>query len=97
MAEKATKVEVPGAAGLVDAFEVSVSESTERWTEIRLDDGSVLRLKPVVLSALRLVDRFDPDGNPLYLLKVNQVMTVASAPEHLRKGEGVQAKPKDIH
>ena len=96
MAERATKVELPG-VGLVDAFEVSVSESTERWTEIRLDDGSVLRLKPVVLSALRLVDRFDPDGNPLYLLKVNQVMAVASAPDNLRKARDVQAKPKDVH
>jgi hypothetical protein len=83
--EKKTKTEVPG-LGLVDGFEVGVSESTERWTEIRLDDGTVLRTKQVVLSALRLDGRYDPDGNPMYTLRINPIMTVVSAPEHLRKG-----------
>ena len=94
LAEK--KVRVPTAAGPADAIEVAVSESTERWTEVKLEDGSVVRLKPVVIAAARIFGRFDPDGNPVYSLKVNQVMVVASAPEHLRKGgrgsmaEGVQ-------
>ena len=85
MPEKKTKIDVPG-LGLVDAVPVSVSESTERWTEVRLDDGSVLRVKPVILGALRIDGRYDQEGNPMYALKANQVMTVLSAPDHLRKG-----------
>lgn len=85
MPEKKIKVEVPG-LGLVDAVPVSVSESTERWTEVRLDDGSVLRVKPVILGALRIDGRYDPEGNPMYALKASQVMTVLSTPDHLRKG-----------
>lgn len=84
MAEKKIKAEVPG-IGLVDAFEVAVDESTERWSEVKLEDGSVLRTKPVVISAIRVHGKYDQDGNPIYSLKVNQVMTVASVPEHLRK------------
>lgn len=84
MPEKKTKLQT--AAGLIDAFEVGVSESTERWSEVTLEDGSVLRLKPVVIAAARIEGQFDPEGNPIYQLKVNQIMITASAPEHLRKG-----------
>lgn len=84
MPERKTKVQTP--TGLIDGFEVAVSESTERWTEVMLEDGSVLRLKPVVIAAIRIDGQFDPEGNPIYQLKVNQVMITASAPERLRKG-----------
>ena len=87
MADKKMKIEVPGIAGTVDAVEVAVSESTERWTEIKLADGTEIRLKPVILTVLRLEGQFDPEGNPLYQLKANQVMT-ANAPDHLKKGAG---------
>ena len=94
MPEKKIKVEMP-TLGAVDAFEVSVAESIEKWTEIRLDDGSVLRLKPVVLRALRVEGRYDSEGNPIYQLKVNQIMAVVSAPDHLRQGgSGIQ---KGVH
>ena len=86
MAEKKIQAQVPGVDGLVDAFEVSVDESTERWSEVKLADGSVLRIKPVVISAIRVDGKYDQDGNPIYSVKVNQIMTVASAPERLRKG-----------
>jgi len=46
----------------------------------------VLRLKPVVVGAVRIEGHYDPDGNPMYALKANQVMIVTSAPDHLRKG-----------
>ena len=85
MPEKKTKVQLPG-LGQVDGYEVGISESTERWTEVKLDDGSVLRLKPVVVGAVRIEGHYDPDGNPMYALKANQVMIVTSAPVHLRKG-----------
>jgi hypothetical protein len=93
MPEKKIKTQVPF-LGLVDAFEVAVSESTERWTEIKLDDGTALRLKPVVLGALRIDGKYDPDGNPMYALKANQVMIVVSAPDHLRKGG---SGSKEVH
>ena len=92
MPEKRVKAELAG-VGLVDGFEVNVAESTERWTEIKLEDGSVLRAKLVIMGAIRLDGRYDQDGNPVYSLKIGPVMTVLTAPDHLRqppKGNGAQ-------
>ena len=97
MPERKTRVPLAGPGGaitLVDAVDVVVSESTERWTEIHLEDGSTIRIKPVVLGAARIEGQYDNEGNPMYYLKVNQVMTVASSPDHLRKGGG--GTPKGV-
>ena len=71
---------------IVDGFEVPVSESTERWTEAKLEDGSVLRLKASILSAIRITGLFDPEGNPMYALKAANAMVVAHAPDNLKRG-----------
>ena len=83
MAEKKTKVQLPN-IGVVDAVEVGIKESAERWTEIQLDDGTLIRIRPVVLTVFRIEGHYDQDGNPLYQVKANQVMT-ADAQEHLKK------------
>lgn len=70
---------------MVDALEVAVEEAAERWTDLKLADGTEIRIKTVVLGVLRLEGQYDPDGNPMYQVKANQIMTV-SAPDHLRKG-----------
>jgi hypothetical protein len=54
------------------------------WSEYTLDDGSVIRVKAVLLDIKRAVDQYSDDGNPLYVLQyafVNQV----KAPDHLKK------------
>jgi hypothetical protein len=84
-------VQLPGETGLVDAVEVPVVESTERWSDVTLTDGSVLRIKASVLGAVRVDGRYDQEGNPIYQVKVNQVMTV-DAPQHLRKAATVSEK-----
>ena len=84
MPEKMTKVQMPN-IGVVDAVEVGITESTERWTELALEDGTLIRTKPVILTVLRIEGHYDPDGNPLYQIKANQVM-MAEAPDHLKKG-----------
>lgn len=45
--EKKITVQMPN-VGTVNAFEVGVAESNERWTDIGLEDGTSLRLKSVV-------------------------------------------------
>jgi hypothetical protein len=59
----------PGGMAMVDGSEVTVTESTERWTELRPEDGTVMRVKPNVIAAVRIADRYDQDGNPLYAIK----------------------------
>jgi hypothetical protein len=83
LAEKKVKARFPD--GECDAFEVPVLESTERWTEVSLEDGTVLRVKTVILAVVRAEDAYDNEGNPQYSIKVNPVMTV-TAPDNLKKG-----------
>ncbi len=87
MPEKKTTVQLP--TGTVDGFEVPILESNEKWSEIRLEDGTILRVKPNVLSVIRVTGQYDQEGNPMYALKSAQVMTIASVPEELRKGAKV--------
>ena len=84
--ERKTKIPMPPDGRLVEGFEVPVVESTERWTETKLEDGTVLRIKPSILSAVRIPGQWDPDGNPMYALKAANAMMIAEAPDHLKRG-----------
>lgn len=87
------KVKVPLPTGIAEGFEVPVTESVERWTELRLEDGSVLRIKPVVVSVIRIEGQYDPQGNPMYAVQGGQTMVIGSVPDHLRRG-GIKVPPK---
>ena len=79
------KITVPLPSGNVEASEVQVEESTERWSEFQLQDGTVIRAKATVLSAARIDGQYDPLGNPMYHVNVAPIITLVSAPERLRK------------
>jgi len=83
--ERKVKLTIPG-LGPVEGTEVTLTESVERWTELRLEDGAVLRVKPFVTSVTRIEGRYDAQGNPLYAIQGGQTMVVASVPDHLRQG-----------
>lgn len=68
-----------------DAAEVGYRASGEHWNEYLLDDGSVIRLKPVVTSVLRIDGLFDQNGDPAYIVNSTNIVSV-SAPEELRNG-----------
>lgn len=76
---------MPPDGRIVDGFEVPVVESTERWTEVKLEDGSVVRVKPSVISAIRVIGEYDADGNPMYALKAGNAMVIGYAPDHLKR------------
>jgi hypothetical protein len=93
MPEKKTTVSLPNISPIpLDGYEVPVLESTERWTELKLEDNSVLRLKPNVLKVTRIEGKWDNEGNPLYAINSMMTMVVASAPDRLRKQN--DASPK---
>jgi hypothetical protein len=79
-------VPMPPTGAMVDGFDVPVVESTERWTDVTLEDGSVLRIKASILGAVRVLGQFDPEGNPMYALKSNVQMVIAESPAHLKRG-----------
>jgi hypothetical protein len=70
---------------VVDGVEVAVEESTERWSEIKLDDGTIARVKMTVISAVRAENQFDPMGFPIYSLNMAPTIAIVSVPENLKK------------
>lgn len=86
MPERRTKVPFPlPSSPDRDGWEVAVRESMERWTEVTLEDGTVLRIKVTVLGAVRIDGEYDPDGNPAYVLRMNPVVTTTNSDPRLRR------------
>ena len=68
----------------VDATIVEIEESIERFTEIRLKEGTILKVKNTILEVVRL-EQWDADGNPLYGVKAQNVLTIVNCPDDLKK------------
>jgi hypothetical protein len=84
MAEKKVKMALPSGQ-IVDGVEVPVEETVERWSDIKLQDGTSLRIKMTVVSAVRADNDYDPLGQPFYSINMTPVIAVAEIPEHLKK------------
>ena len=82
--ERKKRVTLPGVDDPVEVVELGFRTSGEYWNEYLADDGSVIRVKLVLQEVLRLVDQYDEQGDPLYLVKSTNVMHV-SASENLRR------------
>jgi hypothetical protein len=80
------RVTVPlPSGGTGEGTEVQVDESSERWSELTLQDGTVIRAKATITSAVRIDGQYDPLGNPMYLTNLAPILSIVSVPENLRK------------
>jgi hypothetical protein len=70
---------------LVNAGGVMQPESNEeeRWSTFRLGDGSTIKVKLVVKGAKRL-NKYDPDGMPIYTVDTENIVRVVNVPEKLK-------------
>jgi len=64
---------------------MEVQKADEKWSVYDLDDGTQLRLRTTVNEVWRVLDEYDQDGNPKYVVKAAGTMSVF-APESLKKG-----------
>lgn len=67
-----------------DAELVDVQQSSEQWNQYLLGDGSVIRLKAVVTEVWRVLEEYDQEGNPMYVVRSRNIVTV-TAPDELRR------------
>jgi hypothetical protein len=82
--EKKVKVNFQGK--LLDGVEMDF-KAKEEWSIVEVSDGTIIRMKPVPTIVVKVVDQYDPAGNPVYTVQTSNVMAV-SAPEELKKGAG---------
>ena len=77
---------IPFPDGSEAEAEVVINRATgEYWNEYLLEDGTVLRLKPIVTEVLKVIGQYDNAGNPLYIVSATNVIAIDS-PDELRKG-----------
>lgn len=69
----------------MDGMEVPVDESTERWSDVKLADGTLIRVKQTVASVIRIDGQYDAEGNPIYVLKSAPAVAIIHVEEALRK------------
>lgn len=84
MADRKKKVRTPDGK-TVEGSLVDIIESTERFSEVRLYDGTTLRTKLVVTEVTRLDGQWDNDGNPVYAVKSNNIVVVDEASAAFKK------------
>jgi hypothetical protein len=80
------KIQVPWMGRMVNGMDIPVDESTEKWSEVKLVDGTVIRVKQTVASVVRLENEWDQEGNPIYVVKSAPAIAIIHVDETLRKG-----------
>jgi len=72
-------------AGRPDGVPVEVDVSTERWSDYKLSDGTVVKAKVTIVGAVRL-NQFDPNNNrPVYAIEATMTTVVSEVPQELMK------------
>ncbi len=69
----------------VEGTEVNVEESVERWSEVKFEDGTRVRVKMTVVSANRADGEYDNEGNPWYGLNMTPTVAIIEVPQTLKK------------
>ena len=69
---------------MVDATELSFQNVREHWNEYLLDDGTIIKLKPVATEVFRIDGQYDAQGNPVYVLQSTNILVVNVPDEQKR-------------
>jgi len=69
----------------VDGYVIPVEETTERFSDVKLEDGSVLKIKSSALEVIRMDEQWDDEGHPVYVVKSNTIIVVSESPQHLMR------------
>jgi hypothetical protein len=67
-----------------EAEYVEITTSSEPWSTYLLSDGSQVKQKAVLSEVWRVIDEYDAEGNPVYVLKSAGVINIQS-PDELKR------------
>jgi hypothetical protein len=68
----------------VEALPIEINQTSEYWNQYLLDDGTLIKMKLVATKVLRVDGKYDPEGNPLYIIQSTNITSV-NAPDNLKK------------
>lgn len=69
----------------VPVTEVPILERKEIPSEYKLGDGSLIRFVASATSVLRINGQYDGEGNPIYLVKTGQAVTIITSGPEVKK------------
>ena len=72
---------------MVDGEIIEIVEAKEPFCYVTLKDGTMITSKLSVTQAIRLADRWDDEGNPVYSVTMSG-STIINSPGHLGKDAG---------
>ena len=64
---------------------VEVVKSNEVWSVYELEDGTVVKVKPVIAEFIRVIGQYTDEGEPIYQMKGGLVPVVRVPPKLYRK------------
>ena len=77
-------IKVPYQGKSYDALDMEFKTIKEEWNEYETSDGSSIRLKVVVTNIARVKGQYDKVGNPIYVVRSSNVVSIVS-PENLKQ------------
>jgi hypothetical protein len=80
----ANKVKINFGGEEVEATPIEINQSGEQWNQYLLDDGTMIKMKLVATKVLRVDNRYDKEGNPVYFVQSTNIIAV-TAPDNLRR------------
>jgi hypothetical protein len=86
-----TKKKLPFLGFEIEVSEVPVIRADEQLSTYVLEDGSVIKVRNVATSIMRVEGQYLPDGSPVYFILVTPVTSVV---ESKLKGEKKLEKGK---
>ena len=73
---------------LEGSVDLDFEEIEEHWNTYTLSDGTTIKVK-LVLRGVKRLKRYEPDGNPIYVINSINVVRSLNVPPELK------AKPKE--
>lgn len=74
----------------MEAVDLDFSEEDEHWNSYKLSDGTILRIK-LVLREVKRLNKWKPDGSPIYMINSQNVVRTVDIPKELKKQPEVRA------
>jgi len=69
---------------LASGEDMDFEEEREAWNTYKLSDGTTLKIK-LVLQGVKRLSKWNPDGNPIYVINSQNIVRVVNVPEKLKR------------
>jgi len=78
-------LDLQGKIDLSEGEEVDFENEKEEWNVYKLADGTILKIKLVLVNVVRSRDNYDSLGNPIYGITSQNIVKVLNVPEKLKQ------------